>query len=264
MFSVTQAADINLLASFLSFDQTRNASPQQLAGNGKADLLILLGNAVLITAERAFQAAAGVAPTMLIAGGVGHATGLLRQAVKQHHLYHGVATAGRSEAEILRDIATGFFGLDGEHILLENQSANCGDNALRARQVLDAAGERPRTVILTQDPLMQRRTDASFRLVWQDSPDVRFINWPTLVPRVAANGGDVALAWGDRETAASWPLPRFISLLLGEIPRLRDAPGGYGPAGAGFIAHVDIPPRIEAAYARLGPVLAAQYGDRLM
>ncbi|WP_213993187.1 YdcF family protein [Sodalis sp. dw_96] len=263
MFSAAQVADLNLLASFLSCDQTRGASPQQLAGCGKADLLVLLGNAVLITAERVFQAAsAGVAPKILIAGGVGHATELLYRAVQRHPLYHDVATAGRSEAEILRDIGRRFFGLADERILLETQSTNCGDNALRARQVLTAAGERPRTLILTQDPLMQRRTDASFRKVWQDSPEVRFINWPTLVPGFEAKAGQVV--WSPRDSAESWPLPRFVSLLLGEIPRLRDAPGGYGPAGSGFIAHVEIPPRIEAAYARLEPALRSEYGDRLM
>ncbi|WP_413726690.1 YdcF family protein [Sodalis sp. RH16] len=263
MFSAAQAADVNLLASFLSCDQTLDATPQRLAGRGKADLLVLLGNAVLITAERVFQAAcAGVAPKILIAGGVGHATELLYRAVRQHPLYHDIATAGRSEAEILRDIGRRFFGLADDRILLETQSANCGDNALRARQVLTAAGEQPHTVILTQDPLMQRRTDASFRKVWQDSPDVRFINWPTLIPRFEVNAGQVA--WGNRECAESWPLPRFVSLLLGEIPRLRDAPGGYGPAGAGFIAHVDIPPHVEAAYARLAPALRTEFGDRLI
>ncbi|XBS68989.1 YdcF family protein [Acerihabitans sp. KWT182] len=263
MFSASQAADINQLATFLSCDQTGAATPRQLADAGKADLLVLLGNAVLTTAERAFRAMSlGVAPKMLIAGGKGHATDLLYQAVARHPVYYGVATAGRSEAEILKDIGKNYFGLPDAMILLENQSVNCGDNALRARQVLTAAGERPRTLILTQDPLMQRRADASFRLVWQDSPDVRFINWPTLVPGVVVQG-DRAV-WSDGDCANAWPLARFASLLLGEIPRLRDAPGGYGPSGAGFIAHVDIPPHIEAAYARLVPALKREYGDRLI
>jgi hypothetical protein len=48
-----------------------------------------------------------------------------------------------------------------------------------------------------------------------------------------------------------WRVERFMSLLLGEIPRLRDAPGGYGPTGSGFIDHVDIPWEVEAAHAWL-------------
>uniref|UniRef100_A0A383VEQ5 Uncharacterized protein n=1 Tax=Tetradesmus obliquus TaxID=3088 RepID=A0A383VEQ5_TETOB len=48
-----------------------------------------------------------------------------------------------------------------------------------------------------------------------------------------------------------WGVERFLSLLLGEIPRLRDAPGGYGPRGSGFIDAVDIPQEVEAAWAWL-------------
>lgn len=48
-----------------------------------------------------------------------------------------------------------------------------------------------------------------------------------------------------------WEVDRFISLLLGEIPRLRDDANGYGPAGKDFIDHVDTPQEVEAAWARL-------------
>jgi hypothetical protein len=46
-----------------------------------------------------------------------------------------------------------------------------------------------------------------------------------------------------------WDVERYLSLLLGEIPRLRD--DGYGPAGKNFIDHVDIPASAEAAWDRL-------------
>jgi hypothetical protein len=48
-----------------------------------------------------------------------------------------------------------------------------------------------------------------------------------------------------------WDVDRFISLLLGEIPRLRDDPSGYGPKGKDFIDHVEIPAEVEAAWNRL-------------
>ena len=38
---------------------------------------------------------------------------------------------------------------------------------------------------------------------------------------------------------------------MGEIPRLSDAPDGYGPAGKNFIAHVDIPPEVAEAFSEL-------------
>jgi hypothetical protein len=46
---------------------------------------------------------------------------------------------------------------------------------------------------------------------------------------------------------------RFLSLLLGEIPRLRDDENGYGPNGKRFIGHVEIPDDVLAAYERLLP-----------
>ena len=48
-----------------------------------------------------------------------------------------------------------------------------------------------------------------------------------------------------------WQPKRYIDLLMGEIPRLRDDADGYGPNGRGFIAHVDIPSEVEAAFAEL-------------
>jgi hypothetical protein len=45
-----------------------------------------------------------------------------------------------------------------------------------------------------------------------------------------------------------WPIDRYVSLLMGEIPRLTDDVNGYGPAGRGFIAHVDVPDDVARAY----------------
>ena len=57
--------------------------------------------------------------------------------------------------------------------------------------------------------------------------------------------------------APPWSAARLLSLLLGEIPRLRDAPGGYGPSGAGFIAHIDVPGAVEEAWATLSSAAPA-------
>lgn len=45
-----------------------------------------------------------------------------------------------------------------------------------------------------------------------------------------------------------WVMDRFVDLVLGEIPRLRDDADGYGPRGRGFIGHVEIPIDIEQAW----------------
>jgi hypothetical protein len=42
-----------------------------------------------------------------------------------------------------------------------------------------------------------------------------------------------------------------VSLVMGEVPRLRDDGLGYGPRGRGFIAHIEVPAEVEAAHQRL-------------
>lgn len=68
---------------------------------------------------------------------------------------------------------------------------------------------------------------------------------PTLEPGIAdvaiLFGGSI-LAGADVVADAVWPLDRYVSLLMGEVPRLTDDADGYGPAGRDFIAHVDVPP----------------------
>ncbi|HEX5090938.1 MAG TPA: ElyC/SanA/YdcF family protein [Nocardioides sp.] len=112
--------------------------------------------------------------------------------------------------------------------LLERRSRNCGENVVLARDVVLAAGLSPRAVALVQDPSMQRRMDAVFRLVW---PEATAVNRP-----------------GARHGRFHWPRERWVALVMGEVPRLRDDAEGYGPNGAGFQAHVDVPPEVEAAY----------------
>ncbi|CAM3828166.1 YdcF family protein [Rahnella bruchi] len=256
MFTESVINDMNRLAYFLAFDQTSGKGPM-----GEPSLMILLGNAILPTAEAAFQAVVqGSVSRLLIAGGIGHSTDLLYQAVQTHPRYRHIHTSGRSEAEVLNDIAVQCCAVPQKQILLETGSTNCGDNALQARRVLDLVDDNYTHITLVQDPLMQLRTDASFRHVWRDRPEVIFLNWPVLVPQLEREGKGLRFAGEGNHSL--WSLPRFVSLLLGEIPRLRNAPGGYGPRGAGFIAEVQIPAEIEEIYARLRPVLEADYGDR--
>jgi hypothetical protein len=47
---------------------------------------------------------------------------------------------------------------------------------------------------------------------------------------------------------ALWSPEQFVALLLGEVIRLRDDAGGYGPQGRGFIDHVDLPAGVKSAF----------------
>jgi hypothetical protein len=76
---------------------------------------------------------------------------------------------------------------------------------------------------------MQRRMDARFRHSW-------------------SLGGATAVNLPGPDSRASWPWPRWLALVMGEVPRLRDDEHGYGPRGRGFIAHVDVPEEVRAAH----------------
>ena len=157
--------------------------------------------------------------TLVLVGGVGHTTDVLRSIVGD----------APTEADLMAD------HLRREHhitdVLLERESSNCGENIVFARDLVRTAGLAPRTVALVQDPTMQRRMDAVLRLVW---PEARAVNRP-----------------GPRRGRHAWPHERWVALVMGEVPRLRDDADGYGPRGRGFQAHVDVPAEVEAAYAAL-------------
>ncbi len=232
----------NQIATFLAFDE--NPAPP-------VDLVILAGNAILATADGAFDLARRSGCPLLITGGIGHSTPLLANAVRAHPVYAAIATEGRPEADLLAEIAMAHGHWAPERIVVETQSTNCGENATFTLRRLDELGWQPHRAALIQDPLMQRRTGASFTRAWAQSDwPTRFVNWPVLVPHLTVRDGAIGYQDG------LWSPERFISLLMGEIPRLRDDENGYGPRGRGFIDHVDIPDDVLAAHAHLSRTLA--------
>ncbi|WLJ42706.1 ElyC/SanA/YdcF family protein [Edwardsiella piscicida] len=149
MFSDDQLHDINLIARFLACDAFAGERPAV----GSADLLVLLGNALLPTAWRSFDAVrAGVAPRLLIAGGIGHSTPLLYQALADAPAARGLATAGQAEAPLLAALALRQGLLTPSQIWLESASTNCGENARFARALLQEKGRRRRACCWFRTP----------------------------------------------------------------------------------------------------------------
>ena len=236
--------DINLIAAWLALDQLTD--PQ----HPDADLLILAGHAVLPNIEGAVMLAKTSGLPLLISGGVGHATPLLAQAMAADPRFHQLDTQGKSEAQMLAAIAHRLAELPPQQLLLEGESRNCGENAAFSQRLLDSLGIRPQRVILIQDPLLQRRTDATFRWQWRDRPAApRFISWPVFIPQLRLKAGQPLITGAAPQ--GLWTLERFISLLMGEVQRLRNDEQGYGPRGKGFFAEVILPDQIDAAWQRL-------------
>lgn len=88
---------------------------------------------------------------------------------------------------------------------------------------------------------------------------VRIISLPAYRAHVSLEDGKLVFDEETKHLRGMWETERFLSLLMGEIPRLRDEETGYGPNGAGYIAHVDIPPEVEEAF----DVLQSKFPDRV-
>lgn len=91
---------------------------------------------------------------------------------------------------------------------------------------------------------------ASMRL---HAPELEVVNFATYRATVAPAEpltAPLGLSF-EHEPQGMWDMERYVSLLMGEVPRLTDDAAGYGPHGAGYIAHVDIPEEVQMAFTLL-------------
>jgi len=227
-------AALNRLAKFLALTDDVVAS----------DVGVLVGCSVLANAEAVAKGYfAGNFPRIFVCGGIGHSTQDLRELVSDQ--YPLIETVDQAESEMFRDILVSVQGVPADVIQIETRSTNCGGNARETRLELERLGWKAESLTIVQDPTMQRRTDATFRKLWEDLPEVRFVNRPPFIPTAIRQDG------GWTVDPLAWSADRFLSLVLGEIPRLRDDVHGYGPSGRGFLVHVDISDAIEQDFEEL-------------
>lgn len=237
--------DLDLVGTFLARRDVEDPA------GAEVDVVVLCGSAVLPSLDAAAAAVRRQpVPRLVVTGGVGHSTPLLRDAVRRHARAGEVAVEGqgepRGEAAIIADLLIRDHGVAPAAITLEPRATNCGENAEFALAVLARDSRPVRSILLIQDPTMQRRTHAGFarRLA---GTGVTIVSHAPFVPRIG-DGPDVLAPDG----SVAWSRPRYLGLLAGEMRRLTDDESGYGPRGANFIDHVDIPAAVAAAHRRLG------------
>lgn len=261
-----EARDLNVLARFLgqrdlpllsrdgvaaaSASATDDASRTDATGgpgvaeaNVQVDVAVLFGGSILAGGEVLADAMrADVARAYVIVGGAGHTTETLRERARSVWPRIDVAP-GAAEAEIFDAYLREYHGMSAD--LLETRSTNCGNNITYLLELLESKGITAESFLLMQDATMMRRMVAGLRF---HRPDATVLAYATYVARVVADSG--RLSYED-EPLGMWGIERYRTLLMGEVPRLRDDASGYGPKGAGWIAHVDIPRDVEDAFARL-------------
>ena len=247
--------DINQISAYLAYDDFNGDGPGPVVLSG-VGVIALLGNQVIATlASACALMQRSPAATLLVSGGVGHSTPLLYGNLLQSSfgglVRHGLVKATMAEAEMYAAVAQCAFQIPANRILIENRSKNTAENARNGIQLLMGADRKPASILILQDPTMQRRS----MLTWAREAEIagssaRVFSHAVFVPEVAPGPDGLPRLAVGQETG-TWTMDRFVALIMGEIRRLRDDQDGYGPKGQGFLPHVDIPEPVLESYQRL-------------
>lgn len=243
--SVSEVDDFNLLSHWLAENDLAEREIDDV------QLIILAGNAILPEIEGAMALSCQRGIPLLLSGGEGHSTEVLRAALAADRCYQQFATLPGGEGDLLQAMAIQAFDLPPEQVLNENRSRNCGENALFSLNFLQKAGKVPAKYLLVQDPLMQRRTKATYLHQWhQQGVQSECLSWPVFTPVLTRVDAQLTIT-GAPGSGGIWSLERYLSMILGEMVRLKDDVHGYGPNGKGFIGAVEMPGAVESAWRRL-------------
>lgn len=240
------AKNINILGNFCGKRDIAELTTEQLLkkyGIPQADVMVLFGGSIMCGGDVLAQAMKNhIAKKYVIVGGAGHTTETLR--LKMHEEFPDMETEGLSEAEVFAKYLQHQYGLAPD--FLECKSTNCGNNITYLLDLLKENGIDFSSIIISQDATMQYRMEAGLRKYV--SNDIKIINYAVYLAKVVVENS--ALTY-EKEICGMWDINRYISLLMGEIPRLSDDENGYGPKGKDFIVHVEIPSEVRGAFDEL-------------
>ena len=249
---MTAAESINILSQFLNVRDVpalTQSALQSRFGFPRADVMVLFGGSVMAGGDVLAKAIhEDVAKRYLIVGGAGHTTPVLREKM-QPFLPH-LDTSAMQEAEIFQCYLQCRYGVQAD--FLETASTNCGNNITHLLLLLEKEKLPHESMILTQDGSMQRRMGATLR---KFAPDTQIIHFSCYEAQVKE---DLSYT---QAIPGMWDIDHYITLLLGEIARLRDDEQGYGPRGKNFIAHEDIPDPVEEAFRTLNRYYEVRFAN---
>ena len=180
----------------------------------KADIILAAGSHDLRAAEHAAQLYLnGIAPLIVCAGGYGQMT-------------EGVFA--KPEGELFAERCM-VLGVPEKDIVIENRSANTGENFAFSRKLLSEKGIFPQSGIVTCKPYMAKRVWATGTKQWGE------VRWSVSTAK---------LSFREYPTPAT-PLESTIQLMVGDLQRLRIY------AEKGFQTPVEVPEEIWQANERL-------------
>lgn len=236
---------VNTLAAFCGRRDISLLTSQELKkkyGFEQADVLVLFGGSILCGGDVLANAMQNrIAKKYIIVGGAGHTTETLR--IKMHQQFPAIATIGLPEAKLFANYLKYKYDLEPDY--LERNSTNCGNNITFLLDLLKEHHMAFYSIILCQDATMQLRMAAGLS---KYEPDAMIINYATYYVDVVTKDESLTFA---EAPLGMWDMEHYITLLMGEIPRLSDDIEGYGPNGKNYIAHVDIPYDVCSAFGTL-------------
>lgn len=193
----------------------------------RADAILTLGSFDVRAAVHAAALwRAGLAPRIIMSGGIAHRGGLLDTGWN------------KPEARVFADAAI-MEGVPAEAILLEEQAQNTADNFVLSRALAERKGIRLHNLLVVAKPYMTRRGYATGRKAWPEAE---------LVMQCEAIGvADYFTRERDPE--------RALLALVGDLHRIVVYPA------LGFQVAQDVPPGVIDALRRL---VEAGYGARLV
>ncbi|GAA0077654.1 DUF218 domain-containing protein YdcF [Clostridium sp. CTA-5] len=240
------AENINILGKFCGKRDISMLASSELKlkyGLEQVDVMVLFGGSILTGGDVLAEAMKNrIAKKYVIVGGQGHTTETLR--VKMHSEFPEIKTNGLLEAKVFAAYLKYKYNLEPD--LLECESTNCGNNITYLLDLLKENNVSFKSIILSQDATMQNRMEAGLRKYI--SKDNIIINYAVYDAEVLVRDDELEFKqdiWG------MWNMERYITLLMGEIPRLSDDSEGYGPNGKNYIEHVDVPIEVKNAFIEL-------------
>ena len=181
---------------------------------GKADVIMVMGSHDIQVADRGAELFnAGFAPLLVMSGGLGKLTSKM---------------FNKPEANLFAERAINL-GVPGEKILIENQSANTGQNVEFTHKLLADKEVDVNKIIVVQKPYMERRAFATFRKVWPE-PEV-------IVTSPQISFSDYKSAEVNRE--------EMVHIMVGDTERIKLYPE------KGFQIPQEIPDEVWQAYKEL-------------
>ncbi|KXT72932.1 hypothetical protein STRDD10_01714 [Streptococcus sp. DD10] len=238
-------SSIQVLADFLGprdLDQLSQSAVKAVLKKDQADLFVLFGGSILAGGDVLAQAIENrIAKHYIIVGGAGHTTASLREVMAT--VFPELPIENLPEAQLFQTYLDAKYGLAADY--LECESTNCGNNITFLLDLLEEEEIKAQSIILCQDATMQRRMAATLA---RYAPGMTILNYASYEVEMKKKKDCLEFV---QPALGMWELERYISLLLGEIPRLRDDEKGYGPLGQNYLAHVDLPSEVEQAFQRL-------------